>query len=465
MEESPMGLHSRFCTRSAGLRRCRRHRLGISEGLSHSLLVLFTLLSPQLGFGAAPDVRVSLQRSPGEIHWRAKSWQIKDAASFARRGDKDTKFSLRWLNSDTVLTIASPGSKFSSRVELPLEVTTDNGEAGEVGFLPPRVVIRFHEGTFQMIGLMSLNDYLLGVLTKEMSDRWPVEALKAQAVAARSYTLAQIEKRSAEDFDVEASIMDQEFAWVRDRSSESAQRWWQMIQETEGQVLKSPEGKVFKAYYHSDCGGQTTTPETVWGAADHYDAVSDSVCSERTSNSWRVTLAKGNIARLLGISLNSLKPAPPQTKLGFQFDWVRSPFDERVTLVEWRLSPEEGQLLTGQNFRQMIGFQKIKSTRFHAQDLGDRILFVGRGFGHGVGLCQWGSRDWALRGWTAEQILHHYYPQAQLIRLAVEQEPKSLACDPGDSRRPSSLPRCGKNLPTPGVPVSRVSNRIMPIRR
>lgn len=87
-----------------------------------------------------------------------------------------------------------------------------------------------------------------------------------------------------------------------------------------------------------------------------------------------------------------------------------------MTLVEWWDGLGDLQILTGQNFRQLLGFGDLKSLRFQTKDLGDSVEFQGRGFGHGVGLCQWGTKDWAEKGQTAEEILRHYYPLARLSK-------------------------------------------------
>lgn len=291
--------------------------------------------------------------------------------------------------------------------------------------IPERFEVSRTLGLIEAVATVPFSEYLLGVLHREMPGAWPLEALKAQAVATRSYTLAQMKDRKAQSFDLDASVMDQEFEYIPEagRKSEIYRRWAEALKTTDSTVLLNAKSEVLKAYYHADCGGRTTTPDFVWGPVGEYKSVRDPSCERRAQNQWKMVAKKSWLReKLRGEDLRSpaaTKAASSVAQAGAQllkFDWIQSLFDQRVTLVEWWDGIGDLQILSGQNFRQILGFGELRSLRFETKDLGDAVEFKGRGFGHGVGLCQWGSKDWAEQGLHSDQILRHYYPLARLGR-------------------------------------------------
>lgn len=282
--------------------------------------------------------------------------------------------------------------------------------------IPEHLILEQINGVLEIRAEVPFEDYLLGVLNREMPGGWPLEALKAQAVATRSYTLSQMNSRRGLSFDLEASVLDQEFEWIPEDSRHTPvlKRWQEALNATRDEVLFASSGDVFRAFYHADCGGRTTTPDFVWGPAGDYKSVRDPSCEQSSRNRWKFVATKSWIKTQLsggGRSPASLRP--------IEFSWIQSLFDQRVTLVEWFDGLSDLKILSGQNFRQMLGFTQLKSLRFSTRDLGEKIEFSGQGFGHGVGLCQWGSRAWAEKGWKHDQILMHYYPLSHLKRGSI----------------------------------------------
>lgn len=367
-------------------------------------------------------VRVRLEQGQNKISFKAQNLVVIDRkgvrVDFSGEADW-ADFTVRWHERESESKMLAQIGKGGNLVEIgtglqfPLEIRAQQIKF-EDKLVPPHLWINLASGSYEVVAQLSMSDYLFGVLVREMPGAWPMEALKAQTVAARSYTLAQMRLRSGETFDLEGSVLDQDFQWISEdnRTSETHVRWQSALRDTDRWVLLNPDNEVLKAYYHADCGGQTTTPDLVWGTPNYYQSVKDSVCAARTENSWQTVVTKDSIRKQLAGGLEGLR-----AKINLQFDWVMSLFDGRVTLVEWWQSPDKLQLITGQNFRQIIGFSKLKSTRFKTEDLGDKIRFTGKGSGHGVGLCQWGAKDWAQQGWNAQKILNHYYPLARLVTL------------------------------------------------
>lgn len=219
------------------------------------------------------------------------------------------------------------------------------------------------------------NDYLAAVIPAEIGGNAPIEAQKAQAVAARSYVRAKQKERQALAWDVKATILDQVFnpALVTMQSITAAS-------ETSGLVLKFA-GKILPAFFHSSCGGQTTTPLEVWGSAvAGYEAAICPLSGEQHRH-WEASVATS-------------------------IDTTENNRDSsgRLKLVNGRPAAE---------FRKNSGYSVVKSTLVDSvfQD-GRRTIIAGRGFGHGIGMCQEGAIAMAKNGADFRQILAVYFPLA-----------------------------------------------------
>ena len=351
--------------------------------------------------------------------------RVKNLAVFDRSGNR---LMLSKSNAWATITLEKTGANGNPRIQVSSVAMKNKFADSDLSYpldfygseitiegkaVPSPLRVSLIQGHMSGISTLKISDYLIGVLHKEMSGKWPKEALKAQAVATRSYTLAQIFARNNEEFDLEGSVLDQDFQWVTpsERSKPEILNWQRALDETKDIILVGSDGKALKAYYHADCGGETTVPDLVWGPKGEFQSVKDPVCEKRRANHWHFSVPKSEIQR---------KIASEDSEHGkLKFDWVKSTFDRRVTWVEWTAgftgtAQDAWKLISGQNFRRLLGFDKLKSTRFKAEDRGNSMYFEGQGFGHGVGLCQWGSRDWANQGWNVWKILNHYYPKAKI---------------------------------------------------
>ncbi len=276
--------------------------------------------------------------------------------------------------------------------------------------LPNKVILYASKSRIDVIGVVPLQEYLLGVLSSEMPRNWPLETLKAQAVAARSYTLAVMRERNQKIFHLESSIMDQVFRHILedDNFHQQYRRAWQAVQETDGIVLLDKNGEPLKAYYHSDCGGKTVDAKSVWGQKSELISVTDSSCPSNPSAHWKLSLSKEYVYAKISESLKISKSDKIEN-----IDFVTDEKTQRVESILIALANKTFKM-SGNDFRSSIGFQNLRSTLFSVQKKTAEFVFSGRGYGHGVGLCQWGSRMLGKQGLTASDILRHYYPQAKL---------------------------------------------------
>ncbi|MDO8643468.1 MAG: SpoIID/LytB domain-containing protein, partial [bacterium] len=140
---------------------------------------------------------------------------------------------------------------------------------------------------------LPLEEYIQGVLQGEIPTDWPLEALKAQAVTARTYTLYRISHPANEEYDLETTVEDQ----VYKKSDEIPPSVQKAVQETAGEVLKK-RGEIIPAFYHSCCGGITEDPAIIWGGPS-LKSVRDPNCLSCPNRSWEVEIGKERLREVL----------------------------------------------------------------------------------------------------------------------------------------------------------------------
>lgn len=283
------------------------------------------------------------------------------------------------------------------------------------------------EGTsFDVINRVPLEPYLAGVIGKEMPPYWEPEALKTQTIVARTYCL-YIKNRFGEqrEWDVSGTQAHQVYGGV---SAESAQVW-DAVQATQGRVLQtlSPEGReeLFPAYYSAICGGHTEDSRHVFGGnANHaLEGVACTYCQKVARLGqyfWPMAVfAKKTVSERLLIRYPSLSHLETITQIE---PIRRSVYDGFTRITQVKLVGVNGKIdqIRAEDLRLTIdpSGRKIKSTICRLADWGDQWAFLeGRGWGHGVGLCQCGAQLLARQGWQADQILKYYYPDSRLKTL------------------------------------------------
>lgn len=240
-----------------------------------------------------------------------------------------------------------------------------------------------------------IEDYLLGVLPAEMPASWPLEALKAQAVASRSYAMAMKEHRKHLDYDLDVTIMDQVFDMkiFKALSEEHKNKIRKAVSSTRGEVILSSSNKAFKAYFHAHCGGHTRTSYEVWGVSGQSKVVKDENCLIDRRGKWNYSFSEDVLKK-------KFFDYPKDGQLD-----IRSHDGEHV---EIRLG-EKIKRIAGDKFRQAMGYGKVKAAAFEAEKTEEKIHLHGRGFGHGVGMCQSGARFMAQSGKDYKSILQRYY--------------------------------------------------------
>ncbi|MRR34665.1 SpoIID/LytB domain-containing protein [bacterium] len=260
-----------------------------------------------------------------------------------------------------------------------------------------------------VVNELPLEDYLVGLINCEISSQWPIESVKAQAVVARTYAYYQKRARAGAPYHLESSVLDQVYDGCEIEDSRAARG----VRETEGEILVYG-GQPIQAFYHSNCGGRTEVAENVWGVRLPYlRSVDCAYCATNPSIRWEYAITLKKLESLLkgaGIQVSGLR----EIKEG-----KRNESGRLVDLV--LVTGGGGATVTAVNFRKVVGYTAIKSTNFSVRLTGDSVRFAGAGYGHGVGLCQWGAKQRASDGFTYREILAYYYPGTLLARLPAGQ--------------------------------------------
>jgi stage II sporulation protein D len=259
-------------------------------------------------------------------------------------------------------------------------------------------VRRTAQGRLTVINDVDLEEYVYGVVRSEMDPRWPAEALRAQAVAARSLALYSAGRFASEGYDVRATTDSQVYGGV---AAEDA-RTTAAVDATRG-VLILYDGRAAFAAFHADSGGATESSELVWGGVvPHLRGVPDPYSRDAPNHQWTVRTDARTLEQRLqraGQPINGLQSV----------EVVAATPSGRVTMV--RVTTTTGAVdVRGADIRAALGLSTVRSTLFAIRTLGDgTIEIAGRGSGHGVGMSQWGARGLAVMRRDFSEILRYYY--------------------------------------------------------
>ncbi|HYM37346.1 MAG TPA: SpoIID/LytB domain-containing protein [Nitrospiraceae bacterium] len=257
-----------------------------------------------------------------------------------------------------------------------------------------------------LVNDVDLEEYIKGVVPAEMSPGWHPEALKAQAVVARTYALYQRMLNKSREYDLAATVQDQ----VYQGRHGVDQRVQEAVESTRGIAVAYQSAPIYAAF-SSTAAGPTEDAMNVWSKDLPYLKGVDCPFDVNAPRyQWRAVLKMQDLEatfRRQGVDVGAIASLTPfaYSKAG------------RVTKL--RILHSRGELiLRGEDFRRLIGYSVIPSTQFDVESMGWEIAFSGRGAGHAVGLCQWGAKEMAEHGYPYTTILAYYFPGTELRRTS-----------------------------------------------
>ncbi len=265
------------------------------------------------------------------------------------------------------------------------------------GFLTVRLLA---DGALAAVSSVGIEDYLAGVIGHEMPISWEDAALEAQAIASRTYALANLKPDAPHD--LLADVRSQVYRGVLAEDARARA----LVAATRGQVV-AHGGDLVVTYFHSTCGGDTVPApwifEWVKQESEPLSGASDCPCQASRYYRWEAVVDPAE---------KGLEVALPLAKA----EVTTRPRGGYVETL--RLTGADGEVLELGHWeaRRRLG---LRSYAFEAQPAegGAKLRLTGRGWGHGVGMCQFGANARARQGWDAEAILRHYYPGTTVDRL------------------------------------------------
>ena len=264
-------------------------------------------------------------------------------------------------------------------------------------------------GKLTLINLIDVEAYLAGVVPEEMPSDWPQEALKAQAVAARTYALQNRGRHENDGFDLCSSTHCQQYLGMKSETKAASKA----LADTKGEVLVH-QGQLIEALFHTDSGGWTENSEDVWGSRLPYLRAAEE--AEKYTKAWKNTYNAERIASLVSKqagkdigNLREIRLSP--LKLGKSAsDRSASGRVKQVVFVG-----SKGQaVVSGNDLRNLLG---LHSTMFNMVLQHKQVIVDGYGWGHGLGLSQWGAKALAEKKKPYSEILFHYYQNTAIKKL------------------------------------------------
>lgn len=260
--------------------------------------------------------------------------------------------------------------------------------------------LKIVNGNIMPINRVYAEEYLYSVVPSEIGNNFPDEAIKAQAVAARTYLYFNLGGAKYSYCDMLDNISSQMYLGY-DREVAKINK---LVNETFNEILVY-NGKVIQAFFHSTSGGKTASNENVWPSGKpipYLRSVDDSengTISPR--HSWILELTKNEFNKLAGFDVDKID--------------IVEVGEGRVKYLE--LVGKIKKKITGEELRRIIGVTKLNSTMFTLSETEDKYIFTGNGFGHGLGMPQYSAYTMAEKGKSYIDILTYYYTGVKLTKV------------------------------------------------
>lgn len=256
----------------------------------------------------------------------------------------------------------------------------------------------------KVINIIPIETYLISVVSSEVPLSFEIDSLKAQAVVARTYSYKfYLKNNSSKNFDVDDSTGYQVYKGFNfDYKNKYIKRAITAVKETEGAIVTYNDEPI-TAFFHSNSGGQTRSGLDYFGESanePYLVSVKDDFSLNYPGSKWEYTMSLNDFSSLFNYN-NSSKDA-----ISDLFSYNNNGFVERLSIGDINYSAKE--------IRRKIGYVKVKSERFSITVDDSDLNFKGIGYGHGVGMSQWGAQGMALSGYSYNDIINFYYPGTEI---------------------------------------------------
>jgi len=312
--------------------------------------------------------------------------------------------------------------------------------------------VRVHLVSDNVTEELSLEDYVLGVMRAEGTMETEPEALKALAIAIRTFALKNTGRHAKDGYDFCSTTHCQRFVGApaslrgtptRPAGNEASLA--EAVRATAGQVLLDDRSQLVDSYFGASCGGETANIGTLWGITppEYLRGVRDEYCESGPHAEWQDTISRANLVRAL--------QSDSRTDVGSHLEGISIAKRDETGRAEFiTLTGERQKTVRGWDFKivvgRVLGWNVLKSSRFDVSRSGSNFVFRGSGFGHGLGLCQEGAHVMAARGASYQKILEKYFPGT-----SVRKDPEMGRRGAAENSKPAAE---WKSDYLPGAPVS-----------
>jgi stage II sporulation protein D len=274
------------------------------------------------------------------------------------------------------------------------------------------IIKKDNNSKFLLINYLDLESYVRGVLFNEVSHRWPMEALKAQAIVTRTYALYHMLMNKDKEYDLTCDMYAQVYGGI----NSERYRTNKAVNLTRGLIL-TYRGDIFPTYFHATCGGMTEDAHELWNIDIlPLKGVICPFCKKSPHFRWQRSFKVSEILEKLntfGYKLERLDSI--QIIERDKSDRIRR---LKLIVIGDKENDKSDQItISGKDFRQLVGPNQIRSTNFDVEFKNGRVNFSGFGWGHGVGLCQWGAYFMSRKKYKCEAILQFYYPGSKIEKI------------------------------------------------
>lgn len=283
--------------------------------------------------------------------------------------------------------------------------------------LPPTIRVQVRDRGALIVLAVPTEEYVAATILSEVdpptADERVLERMyEVQAVVSRTYAVAERGRHAREGYDVCATTHCQLYEPSRLRSSKWADVVRRATRQTEGRILWFGDAPA-RVAYHADCGGHTSNARDVWGGEPlpYLAGVADGGAARRAHATWTFETSRARLRAALN--------GDPRTTIGAELRQIEIDAQDGAGRAERiRISGTRTLTIRGEIFRDVLsrafGVNSLRSTLFTMTASGEKFLFSGRGFGHGVGLCQTGAFARLRAGASVRPVLSHYFPGTRL---------------------------------------------------
>lgn len=257
---------------------------------------------------------------------------------------------------------------------------------------------------------LDLNDYIATVVASEIPNSWDSENFKVMSILVRTYVLEKFKHRKYKTYVVRDSVLDQVYKPVK--NIKDYNKIYKYVLSTDKYVLYN-KNNLAKILYHSSCGGQTELPQNVWGGNNDYSysSVICKHCKSAPNSNWSFKISKSKLASAFSSELKNAKTCDIKIN-----EYTSTKRVKNVFIYTSDIS----KIIEAQTLREKLGFNKLKSTNFAIKLLDNDYYFSGKGWGHGVGLCQWGMNNLIKNGHNYKDVIKFYFPNFELKKVNYE---------------------------------------------